>query len=150
MFVSDFQKLLSKIATESDFSGIIVSDVMSGLPLFANSNLEMDHGDLYKVLFEDRSDAPSDLDSATIEDLREVFYSRSRHLSASTVEKINYDIVRFSVSGMTDITMMTYYSDLLDMRISISFLSSGQGNLGNLVFQSRRKIREILEALTDI
>jgi len=147
---SDLGKLLSKIVAESDFYGIIVFDVISGLPLFANSSLELEHGDLYKALFVDASNDTSDLDSATIQNLKEVFYSRSRSLSASASEEIDYDIVRFKDGAMSASTMMTYFSDLPDTKITISFLSSGQVNLGNVVFQSRRKIREIQAAIKNI
>lgn len=147
---SDLANLLTKIVGESDFYGIIVFDVISGLPLFANSSLESTHLDLYKALFVGASTDTSDLDSATVQNLKEVFYGRSKGLSASAAEEIDYDIVGFKDGAMSASTMMTYFSDLPDTKITISFLSSGKVNLGNVVFQSRRKIREIQDAIKNI
>jgi hypothetical protein len=145
---SDLAKLLSKIVSESDFYGIIVFDVISGLPLFANSSLELELGGVYKALFDTSTDT-SNLDSVTIQNLKQVFYDHSRALSVSAAEEIDYDIVRFKEGAMNGSTMMTYFSYLPDTKITISFLSDEKVNLGNVVFQSRRKIREIVEAINN-
>jgi len=145
MAQSDLALLLSQIVDESkgDFKAIIVFDLREGLPMFSNTQLKSDS--LYNALFPDEN-LDTDFDSSDLDtglgSLSRIQEDLNKFGDITKFKQLQYSIFRLKQG-----TMMAYFDELPDINVAICFLSPSDINLGNVVFQSRRKVDQIKEAI---
>jgi len=140
MAQSDFAALFTRIVEEArgDLKAILVCDLKEGLPLYCNTQLKNTYPRLFEALF----DTAKGTTGAGFNSLDKIQDSLNSFGKVTLQGELQYSIFKLEEG-----TMMVYFDELPSMPIAICFIAPSETNLGNVVFQSRRKIDEIKAAL---